>query len=72
MRRPEPDLPLLWVSLSRVSPYLWLALLWLLLIVPGLFSRGAHYDEGTTIGLARGAFEDGHWLAPHLYGDRVP
>lgn len=70
MRLLQPDLPLLWASRSRVSPYLWVILLWLLLITPTIFIRGAHYEEGTTIGLARGAFEDGHWLAPHLYGLR--
>ena len=54
----------------RVPPICWLVLLWLLLTIPGMFIRSAHYEEGATIGLARGAFEDGHWMAPHLYGMR--
>jgi 4-amino-4-deoxy-L-arabinose transferase-like glycosyltransferase len=45
-------------------------LLWIVLIVPAISLRGAHYEEGTTIALARGAFEDEHWLAPYRYGMR--
>ncbi|MBN8996984.1 MAG: glycosyltransferase family 39 protein [Rhizobiales bacterium] len=71
MRFIQPDLPLVWLTRSRLSPYAWILILWALLVVPGVFLVGAHYDEGTTIGLARGAFQDGHWLAPHLYGYRV-
>ena len=48
-----------------------IVLLWLVLTVPSVFIRGAHYEEGTTIALARGAFEDGHWLEPHAYGVRT-
>jgi 4-amino-4-deoxy-L-arabinose transferase-like glycosyltransferase len=48
-----------------------IVLLWLALTVPAVFIRGAHYEEGTTIALARGAFEDGHWLEPHAYGVRT-
>ena len=51
-------------------PILWVMLLWFVLVVPAIGLRGAHYEEGTTIGIARGAFEDGHWLAPFLYGER--
>ena len=54
----------------RFSAAAWIILLWLLLTVPSIFLRGAHYEEGFTIGLARGAFEGGHWLSPHLYGLR--
>jgi 4-amino-4-deoxy-L-arabinose transferase-like glycosyltransferase len=52
----------------------WLAvvLLWFLLVVPAIFLRGYHYEEGTVIGLARGALEDGYWLVPHQFGLRFP
>jgi 4-amino-4-deoxy-L-arabinose transferase-like glycosyltransferase len=55
---------------SRVPPILWVVLLWFLVSVPAITLRGAHYEEGTTIALARGMFEDGHWLAPYRYGAR--
>ena len=71
MRFIQPDLPLVWLTRSRLSPYAWILILWALLVVPAIFLVGAHYEEGTTIGLARGAFEDGHWLVPHLYGYRL-
>lgn len=70
MRFVQPDMPLVWLTRSRLSPYVWVLLLWAVLTLPALFLVGAHYEEGTTIGLARGAFEDGHWLAPHIYGYR--
>lgn len=56
--------------LRRLPTWGGVSLIWFLLTVPGVFIRAAHYEEGTTIGLARGAFEDGHWLSPHLYGLR--
>lgn len=58
------------VSLRRAPPWFWLVLVWLAMTVPRLFIRGTHYEEGTTIGLARGAFQDGHWISPSLYGVR--
>jgi 4-amino-4-deoxy-L-arabinose transferase-like glycosyltransferase len=58
-----------WV-VAGVPPITWPACLWFLLVVPAIGLRGAHYEEGATIALARGAFEDGHWLAPFLYGGR--
>ncbi len=51
-------------------PYVWIALICFLLVAPAITLRGAHFEEGTVIGLARGAFEDGHWLTPFLYGAR--
>ena len=55
----------------RLSPVWLIVLLWLVLTIPGIFIRGAHYEEGRTAGFARGAFEDGHWVSPHLYGLRL-
>ncbi len=52
------------------TPAFWIALLCFVLIFPVITLRGAHYEEGTVIGLARGAFEDGHWFEHHLYGNR--
>lgn len=64
------QVPLVCMSQSKIRGPVWVSLLWFLLIFPGIFIRGSHHDEGFTIGLARGAFEDGHWLSPHLYGLR--
>jgi 4-amino-4-deoxy-L-arabinose transferase-like glycosyltransferase len=70
------DLPVraaaLWHGLntSRVPPLLWLVALWFVLVVPLIFLRAAHFEDGTGIALARGAVEDGHWLVPYQYGDR--
>lgn len=61
------------ISLVRnadIPGWVWVVLLWALMAFPAASLRGAHYEEGTVIGLARGAVEDGHWLAPHLYGVR--
>jgi 4-amino-4-deoxy-L-arabinose transferase-like glycosyltransferase len=53
-----------------MQPMMWIFLLWFVLIVPAIGIRGVHYEEAATVGLARGAFEDGHWLTPFLYGVR--
>jgi 4-amino-4-deoxy-L-arabinose transferase-like glycosyltransferase len=55
---------------ADIPGWVWVVLLWALMAFPAVSIRGAHYEEGTVIGLARGAVEDGHWLAPHLYGVR--
>ena len=57
-------------GLRRVPSFPWLVLLWFLMVTPLVFLRDAHYEEGTVIALARGCFEDGHWLVPHRYGVR--
>jgi 4-amino-4-deoxy-L-arabinose transferase-like glycosyltransferase len=58
-------------SRFRRVPTMWLvAMLWFLCTVPAIFIHGAHLEEGGTIGLARGAFEDGHWISPYMYGVR--
>jgi 4-amino-4-deoxy-L-arabinose transferase-like glycosyltransferase len=54
----------------QVPGWFWVVLLWAVFAFPAVGLRGVHYEEGTVIGLARGAVEDGHWLAPHLYGVR--
>lgn len=55
---------------APVSAWILIAALWLLMALPALGLRGAHYEEGTVIALARGALEDGNWLAPYRYGVR--
>jgi 4-amino-4-deoxy-L-arabinose transferase-like glycosyltransferase len=62
--------PFDWCSQARMPPLLWLCLLWFVLVVPAIGVQEVHYEEAATIGLARGAFEDGHWLTPFLYGVR--
>jgi hypothetical protein len=53
------DLPVraaaLWHGLntSRVPPLLWLVALWFVLVVPLIFLRAAHFEDGT--GIARTA-----------------
>lgn len=62
-----------WVARLRamdVPGWVWVVLLWGIFAFPAVGLRGTHYEEGTVIGLARGALEDGHWLAPDLYGNR--
>ena len=51
------------ISLVRnadIPGWVWVVLLWALMAFPAAALRGAHYEEGTVIGLARGAIEDGH------------
>ncbi len=55
---------------AEIPGWVWVVLLWAVFAFPAVGLRGAHYEEGTVIGLARGAVEDGHWLSPHLYGNR--
>jgi 4-amino-4-deoxy-L-arabinose transferase-like glycosyltransferase len=74
LARLGPDWPAkLDMLAQRVRP-VWLVIvtLWLLLILPPIFLRAYHYEEGTVIALARGAFEDQHWLVPYEYGLRFP
>jgi 4-amino-4-deoxy-L-arabinose transferase-like glycosyltransferase len=52
-------------------PLSWVVLIWMLFVLPAIFVRGAYFEESTIIGLARGALEDGWWLSPHLYGQRL-
>ena len=55
---------------AEIPGSVWVVLLWALMAFPAASLRGTHFEEGTVIGLARGALEDGHWLAPYLYGIR--
>ncbi|TPQ31431.1 glycosyl transferase [Bradyrhizobium guangdongense] len=55
---------------AEIPGWFWVVLLWALMAFPAASLRGTHYEEGTVIGLARGALEDGHWRAPYLYGLR--
>jgi 4-amino-4-deoxy-L-arabinose transferase-like glycosyltransferase len=63
------NLDALVASWSR-RPLLWITLTWLLFVLPGINVRAVYFEEQTVIGLARGAFEDGWWISPHLYGVR--
>jgi 4-amino-4-deoxy-L-arabinose transferase-like glycosyltransferase len=58
------------VRTAEMPGWIWVVLLWALMAFPAASLRGTHFEEGTVIGLARGALEDGHWLEPHLYGLR--
>ncbi|MBR1210750.1 glycosyltransferase family 39 protein [Bradyrhizobium sp. JYMT SZCCT0180] len=55
---------------ADIPGWVWVVLLWALMAFPAVSLRGTHFEEGTVIGLARGAVEDGQWLSPHLYGFR--
>ena len=59
-----------WIRSCDIPGWVWVILLWALMAFPAAAIRGAHFEEGTVIGLARGAVEDGQWLSPHLYGLR--
>src|SRR5208282_6178585 len=62
------------VVLSRMAqsrfPFFWIVLICFLVVVPAIVLRSAYFEEGTTIGIARNAFEDGHWLEPYRAGLR--
>jgi len=58
------------VRSTDIPGWVWVVLLWALMAFPAVSIRGTHYEEGTVIGLARGAVEEGQWLSPHLYGVR--
>ena len=62
------------VVLGRMAqsqfPFLWIVLICFLVVVPAITLRSAYFEEATTIGIARNAFEDGHWLVPYLAGLR--
>ncbi len=60
-----------WFETARVRPWMWVVLLWALFVFPAISLRALHYEEGTTGVLARGAFEDGYWLAYHYFGLRM-
>ena len=72
LSRRAPDWTGRFTRLADLTHPEWLAipLFWFALIVPAIFLRGYHYEEGTIVALARGAIEDGQWLAPHQYGFR--
>jgi 4-amino-4-deoxy-L-arabinose transferase-like glycosyltransferase len=55
---------------ASVPDWAWVVGLWALMVIPAVFLRAAHLEEGTVLALARGAVEDGHWLTPHMYGIR--
>src|SRR3954451_3729504 len=59
------------VDQFRIPVWAWIILLWAILVVPAIGIRSYFFEEGTVVGLARGMIEDGNWLIPHLYGDRL-
>src|ERR1700722_15194329 len=52
------------------SIFVLIAIVWFLIVVPAISIRGIHYEEDTVVALAKGAAQDGHWLAPSYYGVR--
>jgi hypothetical protein len=67
----DPTIVLRWITHSRISPFGWVLILCSLFTLPAIFIRGAHYEEGTTIALARAVFEDGMWPDTYRYGERL-
>jgi 4-amino-4-deoxy-L-arabinose transferase-like glycosyltransferase len=67
----DPALLSAWVDRSRINPYWWVVILCALFILPAMFIRGAHYEEGTTVALAKSIFEDGLWPGTFRYGERL-
>jgi 4-amino-4-deoxy-L-arabinose transferase-like glycosyltransferase len=55
---------------AAVPAWIWVVALWAAMSIPAIVLRGSHLEEGTVVALARGAAEDGHWLAPYRYGIR--
>ena len=60
-----------WVDRSPFNPYWWVVILCALFVLPAMFIRGAHYEEGSTIALAKSIFEDGLWPGTFRYGERL-
>jgi 4-amino-4-deoxy-L-arabinose transferase-like glycosyltransferase len=61
-----------WRSFLGMVPPLWLiALLCASFVLPALFIRASHFEEGTTIALARSIFEDRQWPELSRYGVRL-
>ena len=58
------------LSRLRIPPLFWIFLLWFLIVIPSIFIKGSHFEEKTTINIARNAFEGGHWLTQFRYGVR--
>lgn len=56
---------------AAVSPYWLIVILCALFVLPAIFIRAAHYEEGTTIALARSIFEDRLWPETARYGVRL-
>jgi 4-amino-4-deoxy-L-arabinose transferase-like glycosyltransferase len=67
----DPAVLSAWVDRSPINPYWWVVILCALFILPAIFIRGAHYEEGTTIALAKSIFEDGMWPGTFRYGERL-
>ena len=40
---------------------------WALLVLPLVYFRGFHSDEGVAITVARTAIVEGHWLTPYMF-----
>jgi len=59
-----------WLRRSRIQPYWWVLILCALFLLPAILIRGAHYEEGTAVALARSIFEDGTWPDAYRYGAR--
>ena len=60
-----------WLERSPIKPHWWVLILCALFILPAIFIRGTHYEEGTTIALARSIFEDHLWPGTFRYGERL-
>lgn len=55
---------------NPIPAWVWIIGLWFVMVFPAIWLRGAHFEEGTVVALARSALEGGHWLEPHRYGIR--
>jgi 4-amino-4-deoxy-L-arabinose transferase-like glycosyltransferase len=67
----EPAIFSNWLERSPIKPHWWVLILCALFILPAIFIRGTHYEEGTTIALARSIFEDHLWPGTFRYGERL-
>lgn len=63
-------------SFSRLDhtnwPEIWIVGLFAVQAIPAAIIRSSNLEEGRVIAIARGAFEDGHWITPFVYGERFP
>lgn len=51
-------------------PVVWVLAFFMVQAIPATLIRASNLEEGRILAMARGALEDGHWLQPHIYGER--
>ena len=56
---------------TKLNPIVLIIVMWTLLSVPLVFFRSYNSDEGLAVTIARSALEDGYWITPHVFNERL-